>query len=329
MLKNTGKYTLSFLAYFTIGCSIILMLGYTHHFLGTGFIFLQPYLIISLMLVYWYFKRSNKSKGILRVTLILASLIFLEYSVSSCLKNKSNCEDCSQELSLMSYNIFFKNKKPKSTFKLIKNQNPDILAMQELTPRMQNVFEQSVGKKYPYRKTYTLHGTHGIGLYSKYPILSCSYVRNSRNLPIAQVVKIDVKGTTTKIVNAHLASPGVAVENPDNFFPLYKENYQLREQQLEKINFAVYDDKKYPTMIMGDLNTMPYEPIMRNFRYEWADLLEETNVESSRNFPHASKTKPLTTLDYILLQGDVKGISSKVIQGGNSDHLAIFGKVKI
>lgn len=47
------------------------------------------------------------------------------------------------------------------------------------------------------------------------------------------------------------------------------------------------------------------------------------------NFPHTNTVIPFLTLDYILAKGSAKCISSKVLQGGSSDHLAIMSTIEI
>ena len=81
--------------------------------------------------------------------------------------------------------------------------------------------------------------------------------------------------------------------------------------------------------LVGDLNTIEFEPIFRELTYDWVDLFDKSGSGFGLNFPNSGKTEPLIRLDYIMATGEVLEISSKVIEGGASDHLAVLAKVKL
>ncbi|MEM7549271.1 MAG: endonuclease/exonuclease/phosphatase family protein [Bacteroidota bacterium] len=229
----------------------------------------------------------------------------------------------------MTYNLFFKNRSPSSSLTIIKESNPDILLVQELIPSWEKRLNNSIGKDYPYRKTLPLRGTHGIGIYSKYPILANHFLKNESSLPFAQIVEVKIGIKRIQLVNTHLASPAIAIENPDNFLSLFASNYRKRISQLQKIN-SLTRKKEFNVQIMaGDLNTTRYEPLFRNIESEWVDLFSISGIGSQENFPNSSKTNPLLALDYIFARGALNSIETQVIEGGGSDHLAIIGKIEI
>jgi len=236
-----------------------------------------------------------------------------------------------KKISLMSYNLFFKNKDRDASIKVIKDCNPDILIVQELTLDWANNLNKSIGSQYPYKKIVALKGTHGIGVYSKFKIVADELLFNDSELPFAQITEITIGGKNVQIINAHTASPAAAVEHLENFISLFHSNYILREKQFEAINTAtkakgiLFDVQ----ILAGDLNTTQYEPLYRDLKSTWVDLFNEVGEGSSASFPHSGKSNPLLTLDYIFVRGKTRPINMRVIKGGSSDHLAIKGEIYI
>lgn len=247
--------------------------------------------------------------------------------------NKTSLDDnvADTELSLMSYNVFFKNRLPDGVVKVIKRSDPDILVVQELTPQWKSILGNSIGHDYRFQKLIPMRGTHGIGIYSKHPIVAQTVCNNKSNRPFAQVIELKIKSKLIQLINVHLASPGVAVENPDNFMELYENNYNTRANQIREISSIINkSETRFDAQILiGDLNTTSYEPIFRDAEKEWCDLNQEVGEKFNFTFPNSSKIDPLLTLDYILLRGIVLPVKFKVLRSGTSDHFPIIGNVKI
>ena len=205
-----------------------------------------------------------------------------------------------------------------------------MLALQELTPAIEAKLENSIGKKYLYRKTLPLEGTNGIGLYSRYPIISSEYLQFNER-PFAQITLLEIKGKKIQVINVHLASPARAVEDPENFLSLYSFNYNIRKEQWRLLSEVVNKNKDNYSLqlLVGDLNTTRYEPLFREIKTEWVDLYDQAGNGLGLNFPHSEKMNPVFTLDYIFGRGLIEALELKVVEGGGSDHLAISGKIKI
>jgi len=293
-------------------------------------IFKYPVIIVSFISIFLASKYSNtkniKKVAILLIIFGLAEITWVKINEHSL---KTNNQDT--ELTIMTYNLFFKNRYANQSIKIIKKANPDILFLQELTPKWNSKLMKSIGNKYPYKSTIILEGTHGIGIYSKYKITNKKTLNNSSKKPYAQVVDIKINKKIIQFTNVHLASPAIAVENRDRFLSLYHQNYNLRKKQLNRINeYCFTNSNDYKTrFLIGDLNTIKYEPIFKKLTYNWTNIYDKVGNGFGFNFPNSSKLEPVLTLDYILANGNVKAINSEVLKGGSSDHLAIIAKIKI
>lgn len=231
----------------------------------------------------------------------------------------------------MTYNLFFKNKTPNQSVEIIKKANPDVIFVQELTPKWASELDRTIGQTYKYKMTKPLRGTHGIGIYSKFKITNQKFLNNSARKPYAQIVDLTVKDKKILLINTHLASPAAAVENKEKFIPLFANNYQLRKGQVKELNsLAVKESKSYDCqLLVGDLNTLHSEPIFKRLKFRWANSSNGLLRWKNYNFPHTNRIKPIVTLDYVMGRGKLKFLESKVIKGGSSDHMAILTKLKI
>jgi endonuclease/exonuclease/phosphatase (EEP) superfamily protein YafD len=308
-----------------------LLIGKNHFLLGTALNLLRWFLLTCLVFLFLVALKSTASTRHKSALLILTLSVLGEFFSSKF--SESSLEDPlgSRSINIASYNLFFRNNALEPTLDIIDFEDMEILALQEFTPNGSRHVESIIGSKYKFRRTLALEGTHGLALYSKFPILESSVIRNEQNQPIALVVSLSIEGTIIQVINAHLASPAIAVENPDKFFTLYSENYELRKKQLSVIKQLVENEQeKYSCQILiGDLNTTCYEPIYRDALKTWQDLFSIAGTGSRANFPNSSKTPPFLQLDHIFLRGSVSGEQMIVLEGGYSDHLAVKGRFKL
>lgn len=323
-----------FLRFLIIVLAITIIAGVVardHLIFGTILIIGRWIFIVFALFCLYRFSRRATPRSIKLLLTFSVTLIFVEHLWNKFSEASLTESEETVEVSLMTYNLFFGNQNMDRTLQLIEDQNPDILALQEYTPRWDEKISRSLDSGYPYKKTLTSMGAYGIGIYSKFPILSEDYLRNSDDLPFAQIVELEIGSKTIQLINTHLASPAIALENPDRFFNLLGDNYLFRESQLREISeFATRKSADYSLQILiGDLNITHYEPLYRNLRNTWVDLYSKVGEGWGQNFPNSHSFDPFITLDYILAKGAVRPLSMNVIYEGTSDHFPIFGRVEL
>jgi endonuclease/exonuclease/phosphatase (EEP) superfamily protein YafD len=327
--KNLHPFWKFLIGLFIAGAGATLI-GRNHFVLGTGLILLRwGFFVCGVFFLYLTYKRvAHKS---FRICLIVVlTLISLEFIWNKLEEEQLNAAAVSTEVSLMTYNIFFRNARPDASINKIKSYNPDILVVQELTPGWKISLDGSIGSRYPYRETTALRGTHGIGVYSKYPILNVELLKEG-NLPYAQLLKLKINNKLVQLINVHLASPAIAVEHPENFISLFSANYDSRKKQLETIHSHTdnIESEFHAQLLIGDLNTTSYEPIYRDIKKHWVNLYDLAGEGWGLNFPNSGKIGPVITLDYLFGKGIIQAVKLEVIKGGSSDHLPLAGKIKI
>jgi len=320
-----GKFGIGLLLVI-IGC------GYLQFLLLPGLLwnFLFPFFILFSLIHFTISKKKGKPTRAI-YTWSIALLFLFEIGLS--IYSKFNVKDPikSTEIKVMTYNVFFKNKSPNYTIKLILKENPDILFVQELTPKWATILNKKLGNNYPYKLLHPLNGTHGIGIYSKHQLSNHQLLNNSYNKPYAQTADVQIGENKVQLINSHLASPAVAIENRDEFFSLYWQNYKTRKNQLQALQTIAKKNTQIfqARLIVGDLNTMKYEPIFKSLKFSWANAHSVSGRGLGFNFPHSSRVPPFLTLDYILGKGQIKFIETEIVDGGGSDHLAIVTKIDV
>ncbi|BDD05236.1 endonuclease/exonuclease/phosphatase family protein [Aureibacter tunicatorum] len=315
------------LAVFSLACFSVI--GRDNFLLGTFLILFRWVLfLIALLVFYLLYKRQSKRKW-KTIPIATMLILLLELSWTNIGKESLKASGKTTEISFMTYNIFFKNHQPKSSINIIKKKNPDIIAIQELTPKLKQLLDKQLSSEYRYKKTLAMKGTHGLGIYSKYKITSNEFLYNSNNLPYAQVLTVSVNKIKMQVTNVHLASPAIAVENPNKFLPLYLNNYEHRKNQLARINGKADEEQFDAQILLGDLNTTHYEPLIRELESQWVDLHSVSGTNQRFNFPNSAKIPPILTLDYIFAKGKINPVNAEVLHGGGSDHFPIYGKVSI
>jgi len=303
--------------------------GLTQFFLLPGMIWNLPFPFVQILLIAIAFKIYRKNNVVKYYTILIGLTLLFEVGFTLYSDSNIASKGLDKEITVMSYNLFFKNKNQDQSISIIKKANPDILFVQELTPTWASKIEKSLGGSYKYKLTKSLKGTHGIGIYSKYKISNQEFLKNSANKPFAQIVNLSVEDKSIQLINTHLASPAIAVENKDKFLSLFRANYQIRKEQIINLNELAENQNYDCQLLVGDLNTLHSEPIFKRLKLKWVNSNNGILRWLKYNFPHSSKIIPIVTLDYILGRGKLKFIESKVIEGGSSDHLAIMTKMKI
>ena len=311
--------------------TIVAISGILQLFLLPGLVWNFAFPFLQIILLLFSLKVLSKNKYLKNCALLIA-IIFLTdigFAIYSNFNTKSSGAD--KEIKVMTYNLFFKNNRPNQSIAIIKNANPDVIFVQELTPKWTSEIDKTIGGTYKYKLIKPLRGTHGIGIYSKYKINNQEFLNNSSNKPYAQIVDLTIEDKTIQLINTHLASPAIAVENKDKFFSLFASNYQLRKKQIKELNnLASSEGKKYDCqLLVGDLNTLYSEPIFKRLKFRWTNSSNGLFRWMEFNFPNSSRIKPFVTLDYIMGKGKMKFLETKVIKGGSSDHLAIMSKIEI
>jgi len=202
--------------------------------------------------------------------------------------------------------------------KVINDANPDFVALQEVDFKTNRAKKYDLASELGIRTKMTSlfaksmnydGGEYGEGILSKHSLVSSRnvnlpYTKGNEPKNAVEIVSVLPSGDTIAFVGTHLD---------------YKEIETDRINQVKKIN-KVFIKNKYPTILAGDLNSLPESNPMKILEEKWGTSYDKTNPLFT-----IPSSKPEKTIDYIMFspKSRWKVLSREVIQNSvASDHCA-------
>lgn len=172
----------------------------------------------------------------------------------------------------------------------------------------------ALGMRYRFfaRSIWHNGGEYGIALLSRYPF------RDARALPIPDAAEKDGSFEPRVIIDAHIDINGKILHVISSHYGLSAPERRLAVETTLKL--ALTDE---PTIMMGDLNTEPSDPII-------APLFGRFNdTAAGREKCTFPSDAPNIRIDYIFASRDIKVVSSGVIDSQCSDHRPAAAEIEL
>lgn len=296
-----------------------------------------PFLILVnlIFLLFWLFRLKRQFLLSLIVLLLGFNHLTSVYEISS----SEGVEKQTDGLKVLTYNVRQFNEYgwaqqvdiPQKISKFVKDEDPDIICMQEYFKG-----ELNIANSFPH-KYINLKGNNaefGLAIFSKFPIIntgSLDFPTHSNNNAIYADV---VKGKDTiRVINVHLQSFSV---KPD-MDKLEKEHSKkvflgmgqtfVRQQQQMEIVIDLVKKTPYKLLVMGDFNNSAYSYIYRELKSEGLfDAYKEAGNGFGRTFDF--KFFPLR-IDFILADESMEVLSFENYEVQYSDHFPISANFKL
>ena len=212
--------------------------------------------------------------------------------------SETNLPKEENDFTLMSYNVRLfnlyewlpQNDVPEQISKLIEEQKPDILCLQEFSPS-----DRVNTKMFPfsYVKLYGGKNKYGQAIYSNYKMIEkgeIQFPNTSNNVIYADILK---GKDTLRIYSMHLQSIKISTDIHEDLnqekskfiFMRISEAFTLQQQQAEIIK-KHFDACNYPKIICGDLNNSAFSYVYRTVKGDMKDAFEQagTGFGKSYNF---------------------------------------------
>ncbi len=214
-----------------------------------------------------------------------------------------------QPIRAMLMNINAANGNTEKVLSAIRNANPDLLLLEEVTPKW--AAELAVlNSDYPHRIAEPQEGCFGILLLSKHPLAH------------ERVVEIGGASVPSIIAEVHFPQGMVSVIGTHPVPPMGAAYSNERNMQLIELPDLV-KKQKHPVLLIGDLNVSP-------FSYWFRSLLSESELKNSMkgfgyqpSWPSGNRFLRIP-LDHVLHSPEII-IHNRVIGGDvGSDHLPVI-----
>lgn len=300
----------------------LVLLGRNTYPTGFALDFGRWWYCVVLLLIYWKSSKASWRKA----CAIALSLLVAEATWSWIWQAKVQKLETYETLRVATANVYFKNLQAATDVDRLLATDADILCLQEYGYIHQEVFTKRNAYTYRYRLPKT--SPYGCAIYSKYPISQTDVIGGSKTVFL--ICHVDVGEKKVVVVNAHLTSPAIALENKEQMVPLLWKNYQQRKTQLKELEDYLKPYEGLAMVLAGDLNTMPSEALFKHIRHQWVDVHSSTQWDLGYSFPNGfTSPAPITRLDYVMLRGHLMPLNAQIVKSAGSDHHFLLSEIGI
>jgi len=289
--------------------AVVFILFSPNHFFFELFLSLAMQIMIGIAVVALVFLISKKWIGtavsMLAILLIYSNISYLRFSKTE----KVQIENI--DLKVAHFNVLKFNKDFQKTIKAIKENDADLVSINEMTWDWKEALDTALLKEYPYRYLVAQNNSFGIGVFSKTKLHSCETIW-FEGLPYISG-KMAIKNKKIQFLCAHTIPP-------TSKYAFAKRNNEIADIQryLKTI--------KAPQIIIGDFNAVSWSPIMQSFR---ANLkLNDSRKTFTPSYPAWSKFT-MIPIDHIFVSKEIKCLSFNTIKNTSSDHYGIVAEYRL
>ena len=222
-------------------------------------------------------------------------------------------------LKVMSFNVFQRNNDVDAVVELILEHEPDIVALQELTPEIGEQMVSKLFEVYHYHTPVYLDEMIGQGLLSRYPIRQLSILPDYRY----QRVQVDTPEGSISVFNIH--SP--------KLFPFnWREDWRIQRSFFDSLLAEIAKDGD-PIIVMGDFNTTPQSENYALITSGFTDTFIESGWGFGFSYPARPKLgislpTPIVRIDYIFISDHFTSNCTRVLkESGDSDHRPVVSEL--
>jgi endonuclease/exonuclease/phosphatase (EEP) superfamily protein YafD len=155
----------------------------------------------------------------------------------------------SPTLRVMTFNILGRIGDPDDILSSIRNEDADVLFVQELTPEYAVVLTAGLEDEYPYQILNPIEKAAGMGVFSRYPIEPLDISLDGRWRGEPQLLRLDWRGQQITLVNFHAVSTST-------IWPRWVHTtFDRREESIALLaEFAADSAVAGPVIVAGDGN---------------------------------------------------------------------------
>ncbi len=189
----------------------------------------------------------------------------------------------------------------------IAEKSPDIFTIQEFNDEWSSVIDSVFEDSHPYVVAAPMEDCcYGIGLFSKYPLVSYNVLEIGRTPFI--IAQVSVQNRTVTIVSLHTRPPA---------FPNETAERNLQLEGVASIVAAELTD----CIVLGDFNVVPWDQ-------EFKAFLESGKLQAARNGFQATYPMdfgfPLIPIDHIAYSEGLTPTTSETVKLAGSDHRGLI-----
>ena len=218
---------------------------------------------------------------------------------------------------VLSFNTFVQASGIDHVVDEVVRQDPDIVLLQEVFPRREELLHERLGTDYPFHEARQSPGVGGVMVLSRHPIVDVRDVGEpSASSRSTIVVTVEVDGRRVQVVPVHLISPCPECGNSLTARLDFEET--VRRLEIAAVLRSL--DPGTPTVIGGDFNsTDRSSPYRRLVRAGFDDPHRAVGFGPGFTWPNQGWLPAMLRIDALFTRG-LDPVASFVGDGGASDH---------
>ncbi len=318
-----------------------------------GFGFPILWLTNLFFVIFWIFRKRKRAIFSLLALGVTWSLWWAMFPINS--NSNITSKDLNNPLQVMSYNVRMFDKyvwtgdkeTPQKIYDFIKQQNPDVLCIQEFYINNKNPqysennivsrFKQFKFKHLEYNIETKSGKKYGLATFSKYPIIDQKPLpfENTTNFSIQ--TDIEINGQTIRVFNNHLESIRLErgnynfidsiefksdKERRDGAYDIFKKlnkAFTQRAMQAQTIGRHI-QNSPYPAVVCGDFNDTPVSYVYRKVRGKLKDSFIESGSGIGGTY---NGNLPPFRIDFIFHDAKFRSYNYNREKKNLSDHYPI------
>lgn len=214
------------------------------------------------------------------------------------------------QLRVLTHNVDADNTDVDGTIRALLAADADIVALEELEPTAQTLFQEGLAELYPFQ---VVHGT--VGLWSKHQLSASDPVDINIGWTRAMRAQVDAPEGSVAVYVAHLASVRVGSEGFTS---------QQRDNTADALGHAIADEPLKRVILLGDLNGTVQDRSLAPITYQ----LESAHAQAGAGFGFSwPAVFPMARIDHVLTRG-MTASRSWALDATGSDHLPLAADLR-
>ncbi len=186
--------------------------------------------------------------------------------------------DSGTQLTIMTFNLLGYNEHPQQAVAALRMAEADVICLQELNPPTARAIQQDLISKYPHQYLDPYHGDAGMGVISRYPLQALEVNLPGEWIGKPQVLRLDIAGVNTLLVNMHAMSPRFA-----------DMEWTVRERERQAAVLAAFAARQSePLIVAGDFNAGDMSRAYSIVTQQMQDAWREGGLGPGNTFPGAN-----------------------------------------
>ncbi len=243
--------------------------------------------------------------------------------------------NANRPLRVMTWNMLYTADSNKQFQATLRELQPDIVVLQEVSPMLRSRAPAIVEERYPHRRIYDPGSSYGLAIFSRYPILDALA---STELELygcrCAYATIDFDGTPISVLTAHPPRPNIVYRWGWRSVPRLRHfSTQNQESPFDWLQQRV-DLIDGPLLVMGDLNSTERQPNYQRLRHSLYDAFAAAGWGMGHTYPNHARWPslqlvPFIRIDHILHSKHWLARAAWTGRLNSSDHLYVVADLAL